>query len=263
MNAIKEAKISQYIIENKQNINKENNLNYQLRTIVEDYEIFITILILIVCSTIICEEFQNGTIKLLLIKPYSRGKILLSKYFATIIILLFIICYLIFIQILIGGIFFGLDSLKIPVIVYDFNKEIIIEYNVFLYMIIRIITKIPMIIMILTISFSLSTIINNVSLAITIPLLIYMFTPSINYLIVQYKIELLKYFFSINWNFNNYLFGKSSEIEGLNLKFSLIVLGIYFILITLLTSCLDLGTIKLKTPSLYFAIIFAESISPT
>ena len=44
-------------MKNKINYNKENNLNYQLRTIADDYEIFIVILILVICGVIICDEF--------------------------------------------------------------------------------------------------------------------------------------------------------------------------------------------------------------
>ena len=226
---------SKYILDNKINYNKQNNLSYQLRTIIDDYEIFIIIAILIVASSIVAEEFQTGTIKLLLIKPYSRGKILLSKYLAVIIFLIFITIYLIIVQLVIGSIFFGLSSLKIPVIIYNFNKECIVEYNIFLYMIIRIISKIPMLLMIITISFCFSTIINNIALSITMPLLIYIFTPSVNYLITQYKINFLKYLININWNFNDYLFGEIYEIKGINFNFSIIIYLSYYISIIIFT----------------------------
>ena len=227
--------MDKYILENKQNYNKQNNLNYQLRTIVDDYEIFIIIIVLLTAGTIVAEEFRDGTIKLLLIKPYSRGKILLSKYLATIIFMMLVILYLILLQLLIGGYIFGFSSLKLAVIVYNFNSGAIVEYNVFIYMIIRIITKLPMIIMILTISFSISTIINNVASSITIPLFIYVFSSSINYLILQYNIIPLKYLVNVNWNFNNYLFGKIGEIEGINLKSSLVIFGGYFVAIAIIT----------------------------
>ena len=226
---------SKYILDNKINYNKQNNLSYQLRTIIDDYEIFIIIAILIVASSIVAEEFQTGTIKLLLIKPYSRGKILLRKYLAVIIFLIFITIYLIIVQLVIGSIFFGLSSLKIPVIIYNFNKECIVEYNIFLYMIIRIISKIPMLLMIITISFCFSTIINNIALSITMPLLIYIFTPSVNYLITQYKINFLKYLINVNWNFNDYLFGEIYEIKGINFNFSIIIYLSYYISIIIFT----------------------------
>ena len=227
--------INKYILDNKQNYNKQNNLSYQLRTIVDDYEIFVVITILIIASTIVAEEFREGTIKLLLIKPYSRGKILLSKYFAVIITLLIVILYLILLQLMIGGFIFGFSSLKIPVIVYNFSEGCVIEYNIFIYMLIRILTKIPMLIMLISISFCFSTVINNISTSITLPLFIYIFTSSINYFIVEYKINIFKYFINVNWDFNSYLFGGISKIDGLSFNFSLIVWIIYFVVIMIFT----------------------------
>ena len=102
-------------------------------------------------------------------------------------------------------------------------------------MIIRIITKLPLLIMISAISFSLGTIINNIALSITVPLFIYIFTPTINYLILNNKINIFKYLVNINWEFNNYLFGKNIEIEDLNFKISLIIWITYYIIIMIFT----------------------------
>lgn len=233
--SLSKMKISQYIIENKQNINKQNNLNYQLRTIVEDYEIFLVILILIVCSIITCDEFKTGTIKLLLIKPYSRGKILLSKYLTTIIVIILTIVLLIFTQIIVGGLVFSFKSIDIPVVIYDFTKECIVKYSVFEYMIIRIISIIPFYLMLITISFLLSTIFTSTIITITIPLMLYMFTPTMIYITKQYQLDFIKYFVNINWDLQKYLFGKIPDISFINLKFSIIVLLIYFIALLIFT----------------------------
>ena len=55
---------------------------------------FIIIAIIIISGSIISEEFNKGTIKQLLTKPYSRGKILTSKIIASLIaITIFVILY--------------------------------------------------------------------------------------------------------------------------------------------------------------------------
>jgi len=230
-----ELEINKYILDNKINYNKQNNLNYQLRTIVDDYLIFIIIIVLIVSSTIMGDELVSGTIKLLLIKPYSRGKILLSKYFTIIIVMLLSILYLILIQLVIGGAVFGFSSLEIPVIVYNFNSMSIYEYNIFLYMIIRIIVKLPMIVMIGSISYSLSILFSNVVTSVVIPLFIYIFTDSIKYLILQYKLNSLKYLVNITWNFGSHLFGKIDGVEGITLENSIIIYLVYYVVIVFIT----------------------------
>lgn len=233
--ALKNEKISKYIIDNKQSINKQNNLNYQLRTIVEDYEIFFVILILIVSSSIICDEFKDGTIKLLLIKPYSRGKILLSKYLTAIIVLFISILLLILMQLTIGGFFFSFSSLKIPVVIYDFNKSKLVEYSVFWYMIIRVLAKIPFFFLLITISSWLSVLSNNIIISMTLPLMLYMFNSTFIHLARQYQLEWMKYLVNINWNLENYLFGNLSELSFLNVKFSILILLGYFSVLLILT----------------------------
>ena len=232
---ISRLKISKYVIENKININKQNTLNYQLRTIIEDYEIFIVILILIISSTIICDEFKDGTIKLLLIKPYSRGKILLSKFLTATSVIILTILILIIAQLIIGGIILGFDSLNIPVVVYDFTWGKLVEYNIFHYMIIRIITRIPFLLILILLTFLISIITNNVAVSITLPLMLYMFTQTFEYLTIQYQLEFMKYLVNLNWNLQSYLFGNLNKIPYIDLKFSIIILLVYFIIMGILS----------------------------
>lgn len=233
--ALSEVKISQYIVENKLNINKQNNLSFQLRTIVEDYEIFIVMLVLIVSGVIICDEFRDGTIKLLLIKPYSRGRILLSKYFTSIIVVLISILLLIAMQLIIGGIIFGLESLNIPVVVYDFDKAKLVEYSVFQYMIIRIGARMPFLLMLITISIFLGVIFSSTIISITMPLIFYMFSSTILNLASQYKLEIMKYLVNFNWNLQDYLFGRLPANSFINFRFSIIILLGYFIVLWTVT----------------------------
>lgn len=234
-NSLSNMEINKYIIENKQNINKQNNLNYQLRTIIEDYEIFFVILILVLSGTILCDEFRDGTIKLLLIKPYSRGKILLSKYFSIIIVLgINILCLVIF-QLLIGGIIFGYNSMDLPVVIYNFNCSMLIEYSVIKYMIIRIMTKLPFFIVLISITMLIGVISSSIIISITIPLLLYMFTPTLESLAIQYNLEFMKYLININWNMQGYLFGNIKEFSMLTVGWSLFIIIIYLLVIWMLT----------------------------
>ena len=228
-------KINQYILENKININKENNLSNQLKTITEDYELFLVILVLMIASGIIVDEFRDGTIKLLLIKPYSRGKILLSKYLAFILILVSSITFLILIQLIIGGVIFGFTSLKVPVVVYDLNKLKLVEYSVIHYMFIRILARLPFFILMGVLAMLMGVISCNVIVSIMIPMMMYMFSPAIYSLVLRKKLEFMKYFISMNFNLENYLFGNITEVSGINLEFSCIVLMCYFILLVIFT----------------------------
>ena len=227
---IKEIELDKYIINKKINIKKENNLNYQLRDIIDDYELFIVIIILLASSILIGEEFNKGTIKLLLIKPFNRFEILLSKYLTAIIIMLLTIIFIALIQLIIGGIFFGFDSLSNPVPIYNFNINKVVEYNIISYMLIRIIIRIPMFIMLITISILVSNIINNTIGSFSLIMLLYMFSLVINNIIIEYNLKLFQYFLTMNWDFKQYLFGSLSNFSYLNLKKSILIYIIYVII---------------------------------
>lgn len=232
---LKEIKINKYILEHQININQENTLAYQLRTIVEDYEIFLITIILITVSILVAEEFITGTIKLLLIKPYSRGKILLSKYLTTIIILLLSIILLITMQLIIGSFLLGLNSLTTKVIEYNYTKDIIIEYNIFTYMLIRIISRLPFFIMLITITFLVGIISVSNIITIIIPFIIYILTPTLENLAITNNIEIFKYLINLNWNFTSYLFGEDPAFKFLNLNFTCLIYIIYFLILGILT----------------------------
>ena len=59
-------------------------------------------------------------------------------------------------------------------------------------------TQLPIIILLATLSFALSTIFTNAPVAISIPLLGYMGVAVINQLAIEYNIGFLKYFVTLN-----------------------------------------------------------------
>lgn len=222
-----------YYIENNINSIKEHDNRAIL--LGDEYELFILIFVVMVAGTIVSEEFNKGTIKLLLIRPYSRVKILLAKFLVCIISLVLFIAIVVGLQFIVGGIIHGFDSTSVPAIVYNFDTNQIQTMNVFKYVFIKTVAKMPMYLLLLTLSFSCSTILVNTPLAIIIPLLGYMGFGIINMLATTYKLKFLTYFVTLNWDFTQYLFGHLPDYEGLTIPFSLIICLIYF-MIMLITS---------------------------
>ena len=227
--------INEYILKNKKNINKENTTNNQLRNIISDYELFIVLLIIITSSTIICDEFNSGTIKLLLIKPYSRVKILLSKYLTCLIILLLSIIFIVTIQLIIGSIFFKDNNLSLPVVAYHHGLNKLVTYSIWKYMLINISYKLPMLILILTITFSISVLFTQITVSLVLSLLLYLSSTTIDYIALKYNIKWLKYLLTTNWNLIDYSYGKLKEYSYTNFNFSLIVITTYFIVVLIIT----------------------------
>ena len=188
--SLEEKEVSKYIIENKQDINKRNDTRGILKNFFSEYGLFIIVIIVMIAGTIVSEEFNKGTVKLLLIKPYSRAKILLSKYITILIMTVFAIAIILLMELIVGSIVFGFDSLSVPVLEYNFNTSQLEILNIFTYVGIEILTQLPMIILLATLAFALSTIFTNSALAITISLLGFMSPSIINALVIQYKLDL-------------------------------------------------------------------------
>ena len=234
-NSIEEKEISKYIIENHVDIEKGNDLRGILIRFFSEYGLFIIVISIMIAGTIVSEEFSKGTIKLLLVKPYNRNKILLAKFITVLIMIIFAVIAILGMQLIVGGLVFGFDSLNIPAVIYNFDTNMIQEINVFSYLGIQLIMQLPSIILLATLSFALSTIFTNSPVAIALPLLGYMGVEIINQLAIQYNIGFLKYFVTLNWDFSQYLFGGLPLMEGLTIPFSIVICIIYFLIMIIPT----------------------------
>lgn len=222
--------ISKYVVETGNDVKKIDDLRGSIKNIFADYSLFIMLTIIIVAGTIVSSEFEKGTIKLLLTKPYSRTKILLSKYVVVLSTILLSFVAVTIIQFVVGGIFFGFDSLSVPIVAYDFNLEKLIEINNFKFLLMQSIAILPMFILIATFAFALGAIASNSALSITISLLLYMVGSILNAIAYSFNVKIMKFLFSVNWDFNQYLLGRISELEHINLMFSTLICIAYFLL---------------------------------
>lgn len=219
---------SKYIIDNKIDLNQENTVRNNLQCIFNSYEILIVILIIIISGTIISNEFNKGTIKNLLIRPYKRSTIFISKYISSFIILILSIIYLVSLELIVGGILFGLDSLNIPIVVYNFTTSSLVEYNIFTYLGILILAKMPLLTLIMTLSITLSTITLNSPISIAVPILGYTFSGIIGSLAMSFDLKWMKYFPTMNWDLTEYLFGGLPAFQYTSLSHAIIISIIYF-----------------------------------
>ena len=234
-NALTTKEESRYIIETGTNINKSDSLKGSLQYFYSQYGVFIIVVIIMIAGTIVSEEFNKGTIKLLLVKPYTRNQILLSKFLTVLIISAFVIVSTILMQILVGGILFGFESLFEPVVVYNLSTNAIQEINILAYLGIQTLTQLPIIILLATLAFAISTIFSNSALAITVSLLGYMGASIINQLAIAYNLTFMEYFVTMNWDLSQYLFGGLPYMEGMNLITSIIICVVYLLIMLIPT----------------------------
>ena len=225
---------SKYIIENNVDLN-EMNLRRVLENFFTEYGIFVIAILVMIAGTIVSEEFNKGTIKLLLVKPYSRTKILLSKFITSMLMIIFVVLIMGIMQLFVGGVIFGFDSLSAPVVEYNFNTNSLQEINVLVYFLIQFLAQLPIFILLATLAFALGTIFTNSALAITISLLGYIAANIINQLAMSYNIKFLEYFVTMNWDLSQYLFGNLPNMEGMTMSFSIITCIVYFLIMVIPT----------------------------
>lgn len=234
-NSLERANKAKYDIENGTRTQDESNARGMLVNFFSEYEIFIVIVIVMIAGTIVSEEFNKGTVKLLLIRPYKRTTILTSKFITCLIMLAIIIISIMLMQFVVGGVVFGFDSFSTPVIEYDFNSSSIQEMSIASYMLIQTIGKLPIYVLLMTLAFALSTLFNNSAVAITLTLLGYMGSSMINMIGIQLDLDWIKYFVTPNWDLTQHFFGAIPMYEGTSLEFAMVINAIYFIIMLIPT----------------------------
>ena len=199
---VERMKLEQYAIKNniKYNIliNTENSnvklptdaRNLLIKTF-KNFDIAIIFIIIYLASTIISEEYNNGTIKYLLTKPHTRVKILLSKIIASILIIIFIVIFIILFQYLLGGFLFGFDSYSLEAIKYNKITQQIQTMSLINYMGEIILSKMSIYLVITMISLLFGVITNNIALNILISLIIYIIST-----MVYWADDIIGYLFS-------------------------------------------------------------------
>ena len=180
--------------------------------------------LLLIAGGIVAEEYNKGTIKQLLLKPYTRTKILTSKILAVLVTFtLFMFVYALMTG-LINGIIFGeFKSIFEPVLVYDFNKEAVVEINLFIRCCQLFLAVLPMFLILLGVSIMVSVITTNTSVALIVPLIITIISPIIS---AFAKGKIFAFIPTMCWNLMDFLDGGLPLFEHSKLPISLAVDGI-------------------------------------
>lgn len=219
-----------YVIKNDKDILNNSNLRGTLLDMFSEYELFIIITVVLIAGAIVSEEFNKGTIKLLLVKPYRRTKILFAKFIVVMLTIIFIMLAIGIMQFIVGGIFFGFDSLSIPAVEYNHNTGSIVEMNLVQGMLLNALGRLPIYILIGTLAFAISAIFTNTAVAITISILGYMASQIINQLAFSFDIAWLKYFITPNWELSQFFYGRLPNMQGTSLLFAITLCIGYFLI---------------------------------
>jgi ABC-2 type transport system permease protein len=190
----------------------------------------VTIFVVIIAGDIVANEFSTGTIKLLAIRPISRTKLLLGKYFATMLFGLTTLALLFIVTCLTVGIFYGFEGSSIPHL-YVSDGEVK-EMNMALYIWTTIGYHSISIIMVATLAFMISTIFRSSSMAIGLSIFTFLISQILVPLLSRF--EWMKYYLFTNVDLTQHLEG-IPIIEGTTLGFSISIILIYFIIMNVVS----------------------------
>jgi ABC-2 type transport system permease protein len=193
--------------------------------------IMITIFTIIIAGDSLAGEFSSGTIKLLLIRPASRVKILVSKYISFLLFSMLLLLTLFLVSIAVNGILYGFGSMDLPLITMTAEGQIV-ERNMILnlwktYMLGGVST-----VMYVTMAFMISSAFRSSAMAIGFSIGA-LFAGNIIMEALQ-RFDWSKYLLFANTDLTQHLTGRPFQ-EGMTLSFSIGVLAVYFLVFNLIS----------------------------
>lgn len=206
------------------NVLLPNDARILLMKFFNNFELITVFIFIYFSVTILSEEYDTGTIKNLLIKPYKRKTILISKIIVLILVTITLLISILFFQTILGGVLFGFDSYSLDAIRYNVSTKNIDTMNLIQYIVMILVCKMPMYLLISFVGLLIGVITNNIALNILFSLGMYLLS-TMNYLINCIS----KYIFIFNWDISKFLFGVGKITNPLII--SIISLLIIFILL--------------------------------
>lgn len=218
-----QIKLNEYYLDNDINPNELKLWDYVNNS--ASLILLVTLLTVIIAADMIAAEFSWGTIKLLLVGPASRSKLLVSKYIATMgfALLLLLLCFAS--AFAAGGILEGFSGVSQPLL--TINAENVIQES---SMIVDSLQKygfaVVSLIMYVTMAFMISSAFRSSSMAIAFSLLFMLVGNTLTALLSGYS--WVKYLLFSNIDLTQYLEGSTPLRPEMTLSFSIMMLVAYY-----------------------------------
>ncbi|QHZ45995.1 MULTISPECIES: ABC transporter permease [Bacillus] len=186
--------------------------------------------VITVAAGIVANEFSWGTVKLLVIRPISRFKILLAKYITVLLFGLALLVILYASAGITGLALFGAgDGSQVHLAYVDGSVE---EKNLLLHLGVGYLMKSISLLMMATMAFMISAVFRNSSLAVGISIFLLAVGGTATNLL-SLKFDWVKYILFANTDLSQYFDGEPL-VSGMTLGFSVTVLAVYYIIFQVL-----------------------------
>ncbi|MBC8081334.1 MAG: ABC transporter permease [Gorillibacterium sp.] len=221
----------QYSLEKNVDPSAPTSVNFASTFIQNAVGLFLPLLVAIVTSDIVSSEHSTGTIKLLLTRPVTRWKILMSKFITLILFVSLIVICTALLTYLISSIAFGFGGFGAPVLtgfkvtgeVLDTSQAYIIEQ--WQYLIMELGLAWFSCIVVATLSLMISVLVRSTAAGMGIMLAVLIAGMILVNMVSTW--ESAKYLFMINLDTISFLAGSIPPVPGLTMGFSLSVLAVW------------------------------------
>ena len=202
----------------------------------------VAIAMIFIVSPMLSSEYSKGTIRLLLIRPKKRYKVLFSKFAASFLIAVFLlaVCSVAYISLTIH--LYGSADFNLPILSVD--NGVIVSTTILKTVLPILLKSSVVILFVMTMSFAFSTIVKSTVLAVGVPFALVAFSSIITIILTQ-----LKYYGFVSYSIFPYMnlanvINKSGTIGSimemypklhLNPEYGLILLGASSVIFLILT----------------------------
>ena len=224
----KRIKLNQYYLDHDINPNELSLWSYVNNSVA--LIMLITLLTVIVAADMIAAEFSWGTIKLLLVGPASRTKIMLSKYIATMIFALLLLLVSFAAAFGVGALLEGFGGLDLPNLTVGADG-VVHEGSMFANSLQGYGFSIVSLLMYVTMAFMISAAFRSSSMAIAFSLLFMLVGNSLTMILSGYT--WVKYLLFPNIDLAQYLDGSQPLRPDMTLGFSIGILAAYYVVFQL------------------------------
>lgn len=191
----------------------------------------VIIFVIVIAADMVSGEYTAGTMKLLLIRPHSRTKILFSKYMAVVLFSIGMLSLLVVCAYSTNALFYGVGDIHVTDLFLNQQGQIV-QQNVIMQVIKMYGLSIFPIMSYVTFAFAVSTVLRSSALAVGISLFIMIVGNSI--IEAAAKVEWLKYLPFANSDISLYIFHLPARPE-MTLSFSISVLLVYIFALSLIS----------------------------
>ncbi|REK77616.1 ABC transporter permease [Paenibacillus paeoniae] len=219
----KQIKMNDYYLEHDINPQQLSLWSYVSQS--SNLIMLVTILTVVIAADMIAAEFSWGTIKLLLVGPASRSKIMISKYIATLgfAVMLLLLCFAA--SFAAGGILAGFDGLNQPLLTV--SNGMVHESSMIIDTLQTYGFSVVSLIMYVTMAFMISSAFRSSSMAIAFSLLFMLLGNTLSALLSQYSWS--KYLLFSNIDLTRYLDSGTPLRPEMTMTFSILILVAYYV----------------------------------